>query len=180
MHIMDIAQNSIRAGATEIGISIDADEARNEMSIVISDNGCGMSEDMVQRVISPFTTTRTTRRVGLGIPLFKDGCESTGGSFSIQSTLGVGTKVIACYVLDHLDRPPLGALGETLHSLIISNPDLDFAIRVRFNQDDFELNTKEVRETLGNEVSIDQPEVSAWLMEYLKEGLEELFGGVQI
>lgn len=180
LHIMDLMQNSITAGATLITLSVEADEKEDTLSITLEDNGKGMDSEMLSRVTSPFTTTRTTRKVGLGIPLFKAGCEQTGGYFEINSTKGVGTKLKGVYVLSNVDRPPLGQIASTLHTLIICNPQIDFAFLVRRNEDVFELDTRQVRQILGDEVPLDAPDVSSWLLENLSEGIQEIFGGVNI
>ena len=108
LNVLDIAQNSVRAEASLIQISVDVDEAADTLTITIEDNGCGMTTEQTARVTDPFFTTRTTRKIGLGVPFFKMAAESTGGSFSIQSEPGVGTKVTAVFGLSHIDRMPLG------------------------------------------------------------------------
>jgi len=111
LHILDIAENSIRAGASLIGISVIMSDSADTLTVEITDNGCGMSREMTERAVSPFTTSRTTRKVGLGIPLFAAGCESTGGSLTIESAPGEGTKLTAVYRNSHIDRPPLGDIA---------------------------------------------------------------------
>ena len=112
MHILDICQNSISANAASIQIILNIDEEKDKLQIIIWDNGCGMSEDFLKKVTSPFITTRTTRKIGLGIPLFKAGCEACDGSFEITSVRNQGTEVKAEYRLSHIDRPPMGELAE--------------------------------------------------------------------
>ena len=113
LNVLDIAQNSVRAEASLIQISVDVDEAADTLTITIEDNGCGMTTEQTARVTDPFFTTRTTRKIGLGVPFFKMAAESTGGSFSIQSEPGVGTKVTAVFGLSHIDRMPLGDIQHT-------------------------------------------------------------------
>ena len=113
LHIMDIVQNSITANAKLIEISLVIDRKKDVISITIKDNGKGMSKEMLANVTSPFVTTRTTRRVGLGISLFKAGAEGSGGSFTITSEEGAGTELTASYVLDNIDRPPIGDFAGT-------------------------------------------------------------------
>jgi signal transduction histidine kinase len=108
LHILDIAQNSISAGASIIGINIDENLAANTMAIEVTDNGSGMPAEVLERVTDPYYTSRTTRRVGLGIPLFKQNAEATGGSLYIDSEEGRGTSLNATFVHNHLDRPPPG------------------------------------------------------------------------
>ena len=134
LHIMDIVQNSITANAALIELFLNIQRCKNRLSIIIKDNGKGMSKEMVASVTSPFVTTRTTRKVGLGIPLFKAGAENAGGMFEISSELGKGTEVKAVYVLDHIDRPPIGDFAGTVHSIIVCNPGIDFVVSVTLDE----------------------------------------------
>jgi len=179
LHILDICQNSITAKATRITIKLAVDEAADTLSIEITDNGCGMKKEMLQNVSSPFITTRTSRKVGLGISLLKAGCEATGGSLHMESEEGKGTKLTAHYALSHIDRPPVGQLPETVHMLIVANPDLDFRFMVVYNHAMFELDTAELRNTLQG-VPLDNGEVSGWILEYLQDGFKTNFGGKHI
>ena len=171
LHIMDIVQNSITANATLIEISLEIARQADTVSITVKDNGKGMSREMLAHVTSPFVTTRTTRKVGLGISLFKAGAENSGGSFAIDSVEGKGTELTAVHILDNIDRPPIGDFAGTVHSLIVCNPKIDFVIRVEIDGQLETLDTREVRQVLGNEVPLDLPDVSAWL----KENLDEVF-----
>lgn len=178
LHILDIVENSVRAKSTLIQIGITADKARDELAVVIEDNGCGMSKEMLERVKSPFTTSRTTRKVGLGIPLFVASCENTGGRLDIESRLGEGTRLTARLGLSHIDRPPLGDIAETVASLTLLNPDIDFVFKAR-QDESFEFDTRQIKATLG-EVSITQPDVMVFIREYLQEGIKQVFGGNEI
>ncbi|MDL2237779.1 ATP-binding protein [Christensenellaceae bacterium OttesenSCG-928-K19] len=171
LHIMDIVQNSISAHASLIEVAIEISQDEDTLSVSITDNGDGMSEEMVEHVTSPFVTTRTTRRVGLGISLLAAGVQSTGGSFRVDSKLGEGTKVVATYGLTHIDRPPVGDFAGTMHTLIVSNPSIDFVVCFSVNSREEQLDTREVRAVLGEDVPLDTPDVSLWI----KENLEELF-----
>ncbi len=175
-HLLDIAQNSIVAGAQTVKLLINIDERANMLTMAVEDDGCGMSSDMQKNVLSPFVTSRTSRKVGFGLPLLKAGAEGAGGTFVLHSQLGVGTKVESTYQLDHIDRPPMGELSETLHSLIQMNPHLDFEIQVVFNGETFAFLTKEAREILG-EVPLDNPDVSLFILSNITENIKELFGG---
>jgi anti-sigma regulatory factor (Ser/Thr protein kinase) len=177
LHLTDIVQNSITAGATHIGISVTAPGDAQTLVVTVADNGSGMSEELLRRVESPFATTRTTRKVGLGIPLFKAGAERSGGSFAIESTLGTGTTVTATYGFYHIDRPPLGDLAGTVHLLVSCNPDIDFTFTAAFGGIEYELDTREMREVLQG-VPLTDPDVSAWLRQSLNDGINEIFGGV--
>ncbi len=172
LHILDLVQNCISALAAHIRILLDESFLHNTLTIFISDDGKGMSQDFLQKVTSPFTTTRTTRRVGLGIPLMKAGCEACGGSFLIDSVIGKGTTICGTYQLDHIDRPPLGDFVGTVHMLILCNPELDFCIEIKTDEKEFVLDTSEVKKRLGD-VPVSDPDVSAWLKEYLEEAMEE-------
>ena len=126
LNVMDIAQNSISAGASLITIAVEEDAGADTLSISISDNGRGMTPEQVEHVTDPFFTTRTTRSVGLGVPLFKMEAEMTGGSFSIQSTVGVGTTTAAVFKPSSVDMIPLGDINGTVNMLVMMNPQLDF------------------------------------------------------
>ena len=167
LHILDIVQNSVVAGATKIGVDICEDTAADKLTVVISDNGCGMSEDFLKKVIDPFTTKRTTRKVGLGIPLYKMAAENTGGSFDIQSKLGEGTVVTAVFGYSHIDRQPLGDMAGTMLGLFTSYEGIDFLYKHRVNQKDFEVDTAELKNVLGD-VPFSASEVYLWLSEFLK------------
>ena len=129
LNVLDIAQNSVRANATLVTITMEEDSAAGTLRISIADDGCGMSKEQVARVMDPFFTTRTTRKVGLGIPFFKLTAEATGGSFSIDSTLGVGTTTTAFYHTGHIDMMPVGDMVSTMVTLISMNPKMDFVYR---------------------------------------------------
>ena len=126
LNVMDVAQNSVRAKASLVTITVDESDKDDFLQISIADDGCGMTEEQVQQVIDPFFTTRTTRKVGLGVPLFKLSAEQTGGSFEIKSKLNVGTTTTARYVKSHVDMTPLGDINDTVKILIQCNPDIDF------------------------------------------------------
>jgi len=129
MHILDLAQNSIVASATLIEIDVTADSASDTFKIAIRDNGRGMSPEFLARVRDPFTTTRTTRRVGLGIPMFAEAAQACDGGLTVESQVGKGTSVEATFRLSHIDRAPLGDIAATLIALIAANPDIDIVYR---------------------------------------------------
>ena len=126
LNILDIAQNSISAGASLTEIVVNENTKENTLLIGIYDNGCGMTEEQVKSVIDPFFTTRTTRKVGMGIPLFKMSCEQTGGKFTIESEKGVGTKINALYKTDSVDFTPLGDIASTIVTIVSMNADKEF------------------------------------------------------
>lgn len=173
LNILDIAENSVKAGATLTKIIIN--EETESLEIIISDNGCGMSEEVVKRVCDPFYTTRTTRKVGLGIPFFKEEAEQTGGKFFIKSRAAEeypdshGTDVTAVFNKNHIDFTPLGDVVATLITLIQGHPDTDFYYRHTLGEMRVELDTREIRAALGNEVSLSEYEVILWIKEFLQE-----------
>ncbi|MEE0944928.1 MAG: ATP-binding protein [Clostridia bacterium] len=174
LNILDIVQNSIAARAELIEVEIVEDTKADTLTITITDNGCGMSEEMVKNVTDPFTTGRKTRRVGLGIPLFKLAAELTGGGLEIESELGKGTRIIARFGLSHIDRQPLGDIASTMHQLIIMNENVDFLYVHKVNDNEFKFDTREVKEILGG-VSLAEHEVMVWLLEYLNENENSLY-----
>ncbi len=169
MHIMDILQNSTRAKATEITLEVLEDKRQDRLTLIFKDNGCGMDAEMVQNVINPFFTTRTTRKVGLGLPLLKQNAEMTGGSMHIESEVGVGTTVTAVFGLSHIDRPPMGDLAGTMILTISAHPEIHFIFHYkREGEVEYLLDTKDVYEILDG-MSINDPEI----IESLKEMVEE-------
>jgi hypothetical protein len=178
LHILDIAENSLRAGASLIRIGIAADVPGDVLTVTIEDNGSGMSKELLEKVRSPFATTRTTRQVGLGIPLLMAGCESTGGHLDIESAPGRGTKLVAVYGYGHIDRPPLGNIAETVASLALANPQVDFVYTASKDKE-FEFDTRVIKATLSG-VPVTEPSVMAFIREYLEEGTLEVFGGQDI
>lgn len=172
MNILDIVYNSIRAKANLIEISIHDSSRLNIIDIQIKDNGIGMSQEMLYKVTDPFYTTRTTRKVGLGIPMFKEEIEATGGKFSIISTLNVGTTIKGIFIKNHLDCPPMGNIVDTLITLIQANDKIDYLFKYTNDEFEFILNTKEIKQILDG-ISISEPTVIVWLKDYIKEGLKQ-------
>ena len=171
LNILDIAQNSISAGASLITIEVNENTVEKTLLIGIYDNGCGMSEEQVKSVIDPFFTTRTTRKVGMGIPLFKMAAEQTGGSLEIKSELGVGTETRATFKTDSVDFTPLGDVPSTIQMLITMNTDRDFVYNLQVNEKEFVCDTRELKAILGD-VPLDTYEVSQWILEFIKENTE--------
>ena len=169
LNVMDVAQNSISAGATLITLTVEEESAADRLSITLEDNGCGMTEEQVRSVVDPFYTTRTTRKVGLGVPLFKMEAEMTGGSFSIRSQKGRGTILTAIFVPSQVDMIPLGDISGTVRLLVTCNPTLDFVYRRSRDGREFTMDTHELRQILGEDVPLNAPEVSEWIAGYLEE-----------
>ena len=184
LNVMDIAQNSISAGASLITITVEEDAELDALSISIGDNGRGMTPEQVEHVTDPFFTTRTTRSVGLGVPLFKMEAEMTGGRFSIESTRGVGTTTTAVFKPSSVDMIPLGDNNSTVSMLVMMNPDLDFLYTRSYKpmegeRREFALDTRELRTVLGEDVPLNLPDVTGWVNEFLSENTDELLNGSQ-
>lgn len=173
MHILDILQNSVKAGATCISTEITENLSENLLSIKISDNGCGIPADMLEKIRDPFTTTRTTRKVGLGIPMLEQTCVQCGGRLEIESAEGQGCTVEAVMRHENIDRPPLGDVASTMHMLVVTNEDIDFIYKHIKNGAEFILDTVQIKEVLGG-VPLSEPAVSEWLDGFIREGLDGL------
>ncbi|MDR3271231.1 MAG: ATP-binding protein [Peptococcaceae bacterium] len=173
LNILDIAQNSIAAGASQIAIAVRESMAADQLTISVKDNGCGMEPEFLAKVTDPFTTTRKTRKVGMGIPLLKMEAEMSGGGLRIESKKGKGTSLTACFKRSHMDRPPLGDVVGTLMVLIQGAPDLEFTYTKETDQSAFQFSTAQVRALLGG-VSLSEPDVLVWIRGYVEEGELEL------
>ena len=171
LHLLDIAENSIAAGASMIKIFVQEDTVLDSLRLSVDDNGKGMDEEMITRVTDPFVTSRTTRKVGLGIPLLKEAAESCNGSLKITSEVGKGTRIEVVFQRSHIDRMPLGNLADTYVSLVIASPGIDW--QLGYQRDDYEFlyDQKEVRAVLG-EISMTDPAVLNYLRNLMSEGLE--------
>jgi len=177
LHVLDLVQNSLRAGASLIEIEITESTDLDQLTITVRDNGCGMDEELREKVLDPFTTTRTTRRVGLGLPLMQMAAQQAGGSIAVDSAPGKGTVVKAVFQHSHIDRMPLGDMAGTVLSVIISNPDIDLVYKHRVNGREWELDTRLIKAEVGEE-ALGLPAVIDWLRSYLEEGQNYLYGGV--
>jgi len=169
LNILDITENSVKAGATLTEIAIIEND--QTLTITIKDDGCGMSEEILRSVENPFYTTRTTRKVGLGIPLIKMAAELTGGSVKIASSTDAahhGTTVTSFFNKNHLDFTPLGDIKETVVTLIQGHPDTDFLFTHQTPKGEIRLDTRELRTVLEG-VPLDTYEVIVWIKEYLNE-----------
>lgn len=177
LNILDIAKNSVKAKAENILIELN--ETDETLTLIIQDDGCGMSEEMVRNVMDPFCTTRTTRKVGMGVPLLKLAAEQTGGKIEIRSVSENdnpnehGTTVTAEFFKNHLDFTPLGDIVSSIAVLIQGAPDIDWRFVHKTAGGSVELDTKELRGILGD-VPLDNYEVIKWIEGYLKEGYESV------
>lgn len=170
MHILDIVQNSISAGAKNIWIEVLVSVVRDLLSISVKDDGKGMTPEMVARVTDPYCTTRTTRKVGLGLPLLRQGAEQAGGSLSIDSTVGVGTTVKAEYGLSHIDRPPMGDLANAYVLLLGANPEINIILNYITDENDFSISTRELDEALEG-LPLNDPQVMKLIYEMVSSNL---------
>ena len=177
LNVLDLAQNSLTAGAKLTEIHVLEDTAADLLEITLKDDGKGMTSEQVQRVTDPFYTTRTTRKVGLGIPIFQMAAEQTGGNLVITSAVGVGTTVTARFHPSSVDMTPLGDINSTIGLLVRCNPDRDFLFRREKDGAAFTLDTRELREVLGPEVPLDSPGVMEWIEAYLEEQTNIIIGG---
>lgn len=173
LHILDILQNSVTAGAKLIQLSIDELPAQDTYIVSIIDNGKGMSEEMAQQVTDPFFTTRTTRKVGLGLPLLKQNAERTGGNLLIHSKPGEGTEVTATFNYTHIDRLPTGDIAGTLALTVSSYPDIDFKYTHTTPEGTFIFDTIEIKETLEG-LPISHPQVIAFMKDFIRDNLAEI------
>ena len=173
LHILDITQNSIRAQAKLVKLTIIESLAANELAIMIEDDGCGIPADKIQNIADPFVTSRTTRRVGLGLSLFKAASETCGGFFRITSEFGVGTKVTGTFKRDHIDRAPLGNMADTVVTMVMSFEEADLIYEHDYNNQSFIFDTREIKETL-EVTSLNEPDILNWIREFVREGLEKI------
>ena len=167
LYTLDIAQNSITAQARHLEVTL-AEEGET-ITLTIADDGKGMSPELLATVSDPFTTTRTTRKMGLGLPLLRMAAEQTGGSLRIESQLGVGTTVTAVFQASHIDCPPVGDMAGTITLLLQGAPQLELHYTRTVDENSFQLTTEEIRAQLGPEISLAEPEIILWLREYLQE-----------
>jgi len=172
MHMMDIAQNSIRANAKHIDISFIENQSDNELVFCVQDDGDGMSDEMIAKITDAFFTTRTTRKVGLGVPFLKMTAEQTGGSFFIESELGKGTKIKAKYKTNHIDCLPLGDIPGYLILLFIANPELQISFHYKLDNDIFSVSTLELVDE--GVTDLQNATISSAVKQYVKENLDEL------
>jgi len=173
LHILDILQNSVTAGATLVKLQIDEIPADDKYLVKFTDNGKGMDAEMVQHVTDPFFTTRTTRKVGLGLPLLNQNAKRTGGSLMIHSTPGMGTEVLVEFSFKHIDRLPTGDIAGTLALTVSSYPAIEFIYTHNTPQGTFIFDTAEIKETLGD-LPISNPQVIAFMKDLIRDNLGEI------
>jgi hypothetical protein len=179
LNIMDIAQNSIRAEASLVTVSVSVDAPRDTLGITVADDGAGMSEAQARAAMDPFYTTRTTRKVGLGLPYFEMAARMCGGGFRLRSEPGAGTEVAATFRISHIDRAPLGDMGQTMALLAGANPGIDFVYELVCGERLFVFDTREIKAVLDG-VGIGTPEVVVYMEGYINENSEDLLGGLEL
>ncbi|HOD69922.1 MAG TPA: ATP-binding protein [Deltaproteobacteria bacterium] len=173
LHILDIAENSTRAQADFVEITVKEDLDQDMLSLEIRDNGCGMDEITLARAMDPFYTTKKVRKVGLGLPMLAQAAQRTGGSFAIESKVGQGTRVHARFGHSHLDRQPLGDVPGAITALILGSPDVDFLYTHTKNDRIYTLDTREIRRELDG-IPLNHREVLEAIRENIREGIREL------
>lgn len=173
LHILDVAENGIIAGADLIEISVDENLKSDKMTITIKDNGRGMGPEFLARVLDPFVTTRTTRKVGLGLSLFQQAAQAAEGDLKVDSTQGVGTTVSVFMRYNHIDRKPMGNMPDTIVTLIQGNPEVDFVYYHRRDGKEYLLDTRDIRTELEG-IAVNHPEVVGLIRENLISGLAEI------
>ncbi len=182
LHILDLSQNSISAEAGLVEISIIEDTKKDSLTIIIEDDGKGIDKEMLKKIMDPFVTTRTSRKVGLGIPLMQAACRRCDGDLTIESEENVGTKLTATLRHGHIDRAPMGNMAETMMILILAGCDngrsVDFVYRHCLDNEEFCLDTREIKAALGSGINLGEPDVLMWIKGYINEGLMNLRGGM--
>lgn len=171
LHIMDIVQNSIEAGGTFIEIEVIENHINDILQINVKDNGRGIDSKTLPNITDPFVTSRTSRKVGLGLSLFKSACIRCGGNLTVESRFGYGTTVCADMQLSHIDRAPIGRIEDTIVSFL-TYPDIDIFYSHTVKDEQFLLDTREIRKIAGEDLS--NQEILQWLREYIGEGLDAI------
>jgi len=173
LHILDIAENSTRAGARRVNIMLTEDAGRDLLTLEIEDDGAGMNAAEMIKALDPFYTTKKVRRVGLGLPMLAQAAERAGGGLNLSSTPGRGTRLMVTFGLSHLDRQPLGDIAGALVTLIAGNPDIDFTYHHQGRNGVFDLKTAELKREL-DDVPINHVEVLKFIRRNINEGLQEI------
>ena len=175
LHLLDIAHNSVTARAQNITLWIMENTLTDRLHLAVEDDGCGMDAATVQRVVDPFVTSRTTRAVGLGIPLLKAAAEACEGFLTIESKPGVGTRIDVEFQRSHIDRMPLGNIPETFLSLVVGCPEVHWRLVYEFDQIVFEFDDAEFKQTLEG-IPLTEPSILGYLREYLEQGIAQIQG----
>ena len=174
-HVLDIAENSVNAGARHVTLELEEDRRGDRLRLLVEDDGCGMKEEILQRVTDPLYTTRTTRRVGLGLPFLRQAAEACEGKLVLDSVPGRGTRLEADFRWDHVDRPPLGDLPATLMTLLMGHPEIRWIYRHRVDDREYVLDSRDLLEVLEDPELFRTPEVGLWIRDHAREGIEGLY-----
>ena len=177
MYILDIGNNSIRADASVINITFTESVLHDRCTLIIKDDGCGMSDKQLEQVRDPFFTTRDTRKVGLGMSFLDQLATQCNGELLIDSKINEGTQMKLSYQKSHLDAPPVGDVASSLITLIQANDKIDYLFRYELDHNSFVLDTITIKELLMD-VSISEPSIILWLKDYIDEGLLKLKEGL--
>ena len=170
MHILDIIQNSLSAGASLIELDVREDVVNNLLTIIIKDNGKGMAPEQVAQVTDPFFTSRTTRRVGMGLSLYRQSAEQSGGTLKVESEVGTGTSVTATFGYDHVDRPPMGNLANTVVLMMSANPNHLFRFSYTYSDKSYSINTQEINEILDG-LPIHDAQIIKMIQQIIEENM---------
>ncbi|MBW6471557.1 MAG: ATP-binding protein [Anaerolineaceae bacterium] len=173
LHLLDIAENSIKANASHVTISIDENTLEDRLTMSVKDNGKGMTTEMTQKIVDPFTTSRTTRKVGLGIPLLKAAAEMCNGFLTITSQPGAGTELIVQFQRSHIDRMPLGDVAGTILHLVIGSPATHWTFKYKVNDKEFEFDDQIIKSELDG-IPLSEPMVLSFIRNELKAGISNI------
>jgi hypothetical protein len=173
LHLLDIAENSIAARAKNITIRVDEDSRKDTLIMLVKDDGVGMSAEVAARVTDAFYTTRTTRKVGLGLPLLKLAAEECNGFLVVESVVGRGTSITVQFTRSHIDRMPLGDLASTYLSLLITNPQVHWHFVYSMDDQEFDFDDQPIKECLDG-VSLTEPDILAFLRETIQSGIKDI------
>ena len=177
LHLLDIVENSVTAGARRVDLSVHEDTVKDRLTIVVQDDGKGMEPELLARVTDPFVTSRTTRKVGLGIPLLKAAAESCQGHLHINSTPGQGTRLEAEFQRSHIDRMPLGDLAGTMLTLLVAFPQVRWVFDYSVDERRFLFDSDPIVQELGD-VPVTEPSILAFLKGMLQEGIDRVQLGI--
>ncbi len=173
LHMLDIAENSIKAQAKSIAITVEESQKKDLLSLEIVDDGIGMDKEKKAKALDPFFSTRKERRFGLGLSLLEEASKAANGRFYLDSEPGKGTKILATFQASHIDTKPLGDLPQTLITLIVGNPDVDILYTHITDESEYVLDTAGIKSQL-NGIPISSPEVINIIKKNIREGLANL------
>ncbi|HSM25458.1 MAG TPA: ATP-binding protein [Anaerolineaceae bacterium] len=173
LHLLDIAENSINAESSHITIIVEENSSNDRLILTVKDNGKGMSAEMAERIVDPFITSRTTRKVGLGIPLLKAAAEMCNGFLTVDSTPGVGTKIIVQFQRSHIDRMPLGDLAGTILHLVVGSPHIHWTFIYKVNEDIYEFDDQFIKQELDG-IPLSEPVILSFIRNELTSGINNL------